>query len=88
MAQYYMTHDDYKAKVDEEVERRVREDKIPTSEHLKIRSYVAKKFFLQEDEETKDRLQQENDLAHNKMLAAHKSASSGLPPIEPGAQDE
>ncbi|KIM85953.1 hypothetical protein PILCRDRAFT_5052 [Piloderma croceum F 1598] len=88
IAQYYMVHTDYKAKVDTEFDHRVEEEDIPPSEHLKIRSYIAKKFFLQEDKETKERLEKENDLTHKKMVAAYEAAWKGLPPINPDGQDE
>jgi hypothetical protein len=83
-----MVHTDYKAKVDTEFDRRVEEEDIPPSEHLKIHSYIAKKFFLQEDEETKERLEKENDLTHKKTVAAYEAALKGLPPIDPDGQDE
>jgi hypothetical protein len=83
-----MTHNDYKAKVDAEFERRIDEDNVPASKHLKVCNSITKKFYLQEDEETRDHLQCENNLTHDKMMAAHEAASKGLLPIDPSAQDK
>jgi hypothetical protein len=50
-----MVQADYKPKVDAQFERRAEEEDIPP-EHLKVCNYLAKKLFLQENEETRDRL--------------------------------
>ena len=82
-----MSHHDFKAKVDEEFNRRVQEGDISASERLTLRNKVAKELLLLEDEATRERLRLENDKAHEDILSAQEAAAQGNFQLDDDAKD-
>jgi hypothetical protein len=80
ISQFVMGHDDYKEAVDAEFDEQMEETDTPANERMALRCKIAKDLFDAEDAETQQRLRQENDDQHNKLVvAAEQAASQSLP---------
>jgi hypothetical protein len=78
-----MDHNDYREKVDTEVDEQVEDEETPARAQSALRYKIAKELFDTEDAETRQRLRQENDDQHKALFAAAEQASSPTLPVGP-----
>jgi hypothetical protein len=71
-----MGHDNYKKRVDSEFDERVEEEDTPAKLQMALWCTIAKNLFDAADEETQQRLHQENEDQHNALLATAENAGS------------
>ncbi|KAJ7219355.1 hypothetical protein GGX14DRAFT_389933 [Mycena pura] len=84
---FYMSHPDFKDKVDAEFERRGFNER-DRDEHLALRIKVAKSLWLKEPAEVWERIKSEARDEHEEEMIAYRDAVEGLPSADPAAQKE
>ncbi|KAJ7726345.1 hypothetical protein B0H16DRAFT_1735660 [Mycena metata] len=84
--QFYMQHDDHKARVESEFQSRHWD--APRKNHLTLWCGVARELFEAEPEEVKARIRQEARQEHKEQVALWKDAAEGLPSANEEDQKE
>ncbi|KAJ7189781.1 hypothetical protein GGX14DRAFT_580395 [Mycena pura] len=84
---FYMSHLDFKDKVDAEFECRGFNER-DRDEHLVLRIKVAKSLWLKEPAEVWERINSEARDEHEEEMIAYRDAVEGLPSADPAAQKE
>lgn len=75
--QYYMQHEDYKAKVTAEYDKQ--SAGVKPADRLKLHARVARELFLAEPQELQTRMKEEADATHAALIEKHEDALEGLP---------
>jgi hypothetical protein len=83
ISQFVMGHDDYKEAVDAEFDEQMEETDTPANERMALHCKITKDLFDAEDAETQQRLRQENDDQHNKLVVVAEQAASQSLPMPP-----
>lgn len=84
--QFYMQHDEFKARVESEFQ--IRYGHEPRNQHLTLRCKVAREFFEAESEDVKVRIRAEARLEHEDQVEQWKDAEEGLPSANEEEQKE
>ena len=84
--QFYMSHPDFKAAVDQ----KFREDHwdVPREQHLQLRCAVAKAMYAKESEEVHDRIRREVEEEFEDEKSRYRNAAEGLPSYDAEDQKE
>src|SRR5882724_8521725 len=86
-AQFYMKHPNFIEKFTAEFNRQVNDKDTPTTLLLHRRNKVAKELFMQESEGGQESQHQENQDAHNELMAEYNVGLKGTPPVYQDGQD-
>jgi hypothetical protein len=78
--QFYMQHEDFRTKVTEEFNKQ--SVGLKASQHLKVRTGIAKELLLAEPQEVQARIKEEAEEEHAEVVSKHEDQVDGLPSLD------
>ncbi|KAF7345202.1 hypothetical protein MSAN_01896700 [Mycena sanguinolenta] len=84
--QYYMQHEDFKAKVTEAFDQE--KAGVSSKDHLNLRTRIARRLLASEPQEVKQRMKDGTEEEHAAQMSKHENALEGLPAIDEEGMEE